>query len=104
MRDPNARAVVELEAAALRAADNAGCAVPRIGEITVHDGRPALIMQRIDGPDLLTRLARRPWEVFEVGRLMGELHADLHGVTAPREVPLLKERLRSRIESAPVLS
>jgi aminoglycoside phosphotransferase (APT) family kinase protein len=104
IRDPDAVWAAEREAAALAAAGAAGCSVPRVGEVTTHDGRPALVMERIDGPDLLSHLARRPWKVFDVARSLGEIHADLHRVGAPSELPSLKEMLRLRIESAPGLS
>jgi aminoglycoside phosphotransferase (APT) family kinase protein len=103
MRDSAALESAKLEAIALTAAAAAGCAVPRFGELTSYEGRPALIMQRINGPDLLSLLGRRPWLVFKAAKLLGKLHADLHQVRGPRELPSLKDVLRRRIEVAPDL-
>jgi Ser/Thr protein kinase RdoA (MazF antagonist) len=63
-------------------------------------GRPGLIMERIDGPDLLTLIGRRPWTVFRIARICGEVHARLHEVQAPRVIPSLKEALKWRIDTA----
>jgi aminoglycoside phosphotransferase (APT) family kinase protein len=103
MRNPEALPAAKLEAAALVAAAAAGCAVPRFGELTSYEGRPAIVMQRINGPDLLSDVGRRPWTVLEVGKTMGRIHAEMHRVLGPSELPVLKEVLRSRIEMAPEL-
>jgi aminoglycoside phosphotransferase (APT) family kinase protein len=100
LRWPDAMPQLLGEAAAMRAAAGAGVRVPAPSEVTTVDGRPGLVMERIDGPDLLTLIARRPWTVWSVGRLTGELHAAMHDVTAPDELRPLRERLRQRIEGA----
>jgi aminoglycoside phosphotransferase (APT) family kinase protein len=98
LRNPDDFAKAEREAAALRAAGEAGCAVPRIRELTTFDGRPAIIMQRAQGPDLLTQIGKRPWSVLSIGRVLGAMHAGIHKVRAPDEVPDLKAQLRFRID------
>jgi aminoglycoside phosphotransferase (APT) family kinase protein len=49
-------------------------------------GRPGFVMERVDGPDLLTRLEKKPWTLWSAGRTCGEVQASLHDVQAP---PLL---------------
>lgn len=89
---------LDREAAALRAASAAGAPVPAVYERTTEDGRPGLVMERLDGPDLLTRLGKRPWTVLAAGRLLGRVHASLHEVTAPEQLPDLKDNVRGLLE------
>ena len=99
MREPGAEGRNQGQAAAMEAARSRGVRVPAVlGAATVM-GRPGLIMERIDGPDLLTLVGSRPWTVFRVGRICGEVHAQLHEVQAPRVIPSLKEALKRRIET-----
>jgi aminoglycoside phosphotransferase (APT) family kinase protein len=103
MRNNNAMPWLEREAAAMRAAAGAGVRVPAVYETTVVDGRPGLIMERIDGIDMLTLVGRQPWQVFAVGATSGRMHAALHEVIAPKVIPSLKERVRDGIEHSPLV-
>jgi aminoglycoside phosphotransferase (APT) family kinase protein len=67
--------------------------------ITEVMGRPGIIMERIDGTDLLTRINARPWTVFKAGGILGEVHARLHSATASERLPFLKPTLAARIGS-----
>ena len=44
LRNPNAQRQVDWEAAAMRAAADAGVRVPAVRELTTVDGRPGLVM------------------------------------------------------------
>ncbi|MDO8611418.1 MAG: phosphotransferase [Dehalococcoidia bacterium] len=99
LRDPGAQARNQLQAAAIEAARSRGVRVPAVLGATTVMGRPGLIMERIAGPDLLTLIGRRPWAVFRVGRICGEVHAQLHEVQAPRLIPSMKDTLKRRIET-----
>src|SRR5919198_4585226 len=58
---PDQRQDVANETAALTAAGRAGAPVPTaFGRVEV-DGRPGVVMQRVEGEDLLFLLGRRPW-------------------------------------------
>jgi aminoglycoside phosphotransferase (APT) family kinase protein len=96
----NAARVADLEAAALRAAAAAGVPVPALYERVVRDGRPGLVMERLDGRDLLTLVGRRPWLVGSVARRCGALHAELHAVPGPLELPSTRDWVRERIETS----
>jgi hypothetical protein len=48
------------EVAALEAARSAGVPVPQIYEEVVVDGRPGLVMEHLQGPDLLTTIGQKP--------------------------------------------
>jgi aminoglycoside phosphotransferase (APT) family kinase protein len=99
MRDPGARALAEKEAVALRAAAVAGAPAPAAFEVVEVDGRPGLVMERLDGADLLMSLGARPWTVFSAARTLGRLHAELAEVEAPVGLPGLFEALRGKLES-----
>ncbi|HEX8068090.1 MAG TPA: aminoglycoside phosphotransferase family protein [Thermoleophilaceae bacterium] len=96
--DPEGEPWLDREEAALRAASAAGAPVPAVYERTTVDGRPGLVMERLDGPDLLTRIGRRPWTLVAAGRVLGRLHASLHRVPAPAELPDLKDVVRLLLE------
>src|SRR3972149_1488832 len=98
LRSPNAQRQVEWEAQAMRAAAAAGVRVPAVHSTTTVDGRPGLIMERIDGIDMLAIVGKQPWQVFSVGALSGRIHAALHEVIAPEALPSLRDVLRGRIE------
>ena len=98
MRDvPHPELRVELEERALTAAAGVGAPVPAPHGHVTHHGRPGLVMDRVDGPDLLSEVERRPWAVYSVARTVGTLHARLHGIEGPAELPDLKEWVRTRI-------
>ena len=83
----------------LEAARAAGAPVPAVHDTVTVDGRPGLILDRVDGPDLLALLARRPWLVSSIARTLGLVHASLHEVEGPDEIPALRDRLRFQLES-----
>jgi tRNA A-37 threonylcarbamoyl transferase component Bud32 len=58
-----------------------GYPVPAVEEIS-EDGTD-LIMERIDGPSMLTVLGRRPWTLRQQGRSLADLHKRLHEIPAP---------------------
>jgi hypothetical protein len=84
----------------MRAAAGAGVRVPAVREITTVDGRPGLVLERIEGTDMLTIVGKQPWLVFSVGAQSGRIQAGLHEVRAPEEIPPLRAALRGRIERA----
>ncbi len=98
MRDSYGLESVELQARALKAAHDAGVAVPAPGGLTIVDGRHGLIMERLEGPDLLTLMGKKPWHIWSGGSTTGHLHADLHEVVAPQGLPNLKQGLEEHIK------
>lgn len=87
----------------MTAAARSGVSVPAVHGVIVVDGRPGLVMDRIDGEDLLTVLARRPWTFPRSASELGRLHARLHEIAAPSELPDLSQVLLRRIDAAPHL-
>lgn len=90
---------VKREAVGLRAAHAAGVPVPAVHEIVVVDGRPGLIIDRLEGPDLLVELGRRPWLFWSVASTLGRIHAAVHDVDAPQELPALRDQLEAQLHS-----
>jgi len=100
-RDARSERSVEREAAAMRAGRSVLPLVPAVlGRVEI-EGRPGLVVERVDGPDLLTLLARRPWQVWRVGAICGNLHADLHEIVAPPEVPALRALIPAALPGVP---
>jgi aminoglycoside phosphotransferase (APT) family kinase protein len=97
--------LLEREATALRAAHGAGVPVPEVYELVEdRSGRRGLVMGRVLGRDMLTRFAARPWTLFGAGRKLGALHAQLHRIEAPRELPAARAVLEERIGRSTALS
>jgi aminoglycoside phosphotransferase (APT) family kinase protein len=95
--------VLDREAAALRAAHAAGMPVPPAYELVDVGGRQGLVMGRVRGADMLTQFARRPWTVLRAGGRLGALHARLHAVVAPGELPSARTMLEEKIASSPLV-
>jgi aminoglycoside phosphotransferase (APT) family kinase protein len=68
-----------------------------------RDGRPGLVLERLDDTDLLSLVGRRPWSVGRVARRCGELHAELHRVAGPPELPTTHDWIRDSIEDSPAV-
>jgi aminoglycoside phosphotransferase (APT) family kinase protein len=100
MRDGSSHHELEGEAAAMRAAASAGVRVPIVHETITVEGRPGLVMERIDGVDLMSLVGKKPWLVFSIAAQSGSIHAALHDVFAPDALPPLRAALRRRIEQS----
>jgi uncharacterized protein (TIGR02172 family) len=85
-----------------RAVHASGVACPEVGDLVEVGGRHGILYERIDGPPLLSVIARRPWRVVWAARLMAQLHAGMHACRSD-QLPPARERLRAAIERAPDL-
>jgi aminoglycoside phosphotransferase (APT) family kinase protein len=92
-RDGDAGERLRREALAMGAVRQVLPLVPEVFGETVVDGRPGLIMERVDGADLMTVLGRKPARIWNVGKETGRLHAEINGVDAPPEIETLHERI-----------
>ncbi len=97
MRDPAGRARTERQLTAMEAARKGGLCVPHVVGAVEVNGRPGLVMERLDGVDLLTLMGKRPWRSFWVGMALGRTHALTHRITAPGSLPRARDELRERI-------
>src|SRR5437868_2367195 len=69
LRTDGGHARLKTEARAMRIARDAGVPVPAVYDVVTVEGRAGLVMERCDGPDLLTKIGRRPWTLVRAGRI-----------------------------------
>lgn len=81
-----------------------GHPVPEVLGSTTVDGRPGILMERLDGADLLGVLEKRPQDVLTAARVMAETHTAMHDTNAPEVLPDLVEHLAANIAAAPGLT
>jgi aminoglycoside phosphotransferase (APT) family kinase protein len=98
MRDPANAARLEREQLALAAAMHAGIPVPTVFGRCEFAGRPGLIMERVDGPDLLTLIGRQPWRLPGVAKSLGATHARLAAFELGEDLPTVHDYIEACIE------
>jgi aminoglycoside phosphotransferase (APT) family kinase protein len=81
-----------------RLAGVAGVRVPQVYDVQTVDGRLGVIMERIDGTDLLTEVGRKPWRIYSIASRCGRTHAGLNSVLAPLPLTPAVERYRAIVE------
>jgi len=91
-RDRFPRAKAEYQVRALEAVRKAGVRVPEVFETVEVNGRFGVVLERIDGTDLLTLLGRKPWRIGWVGAIAGRAQAEINSARAPDAVPPLMRR------------
>jgi aminoglycoside phosphotransferase (APT) family kinase protein len=90
----------EREFAATAAARGAGGPVPSALELVEVDRRPGMVMERVEGIDMLTQVGKKPWTIFRCGRQMAEAQAALHRISGPAELPELREKLARQMRGS----
>jgi thiamine kinase len=100
-RDPAAGPLADREMAVLAAVRSVMPLVPAPSARIVHDGRPGIVMERIDGLGVYDEITRQPWRTWALAALVGRLHAELHAVIAPASLPDTRGVLRARILGEP---
>jgi aminoglycoside phosphotransferase (APT) family kinase protein len=58
-----------------------GYPVPAVEELS--DDGEAMVIERIDGGDMVAAMTKRPWTIAGQGRVLADLHRRLHELTAP---------------------
>ena len=102
-RDAGRADSVARERAAMDVVRAAVPLVPAVLDVVEISGRPGIVMERVDGPDLLTMISQKPWTVWSAGRITGEVHARLHSIAAPAAIPSLRERAESYRGGSPLV-
>lgn len=69
------------EAQVMEYVGSQGFPVPAVEEVG-EDGLN-MVMERIDGADMVAVMSKRPWTIPSQGRLLADLHRRLHELTAP---------------------
>src|SRR5262245_17012611 len=76
---------LEFEARVMEFVHGTGFPSPRVHE--VRGGGSEIVMERLEGPTMVRAMERAPWKVAKFGRILGELHHELHALTAPDWLP-----------------
>src|SRR5687767_5208516 len=104
MRDPTHGYRVEREALALRTLREHGHAAPAVLDTVTVDGRPGLVMERVEAGSLLSLLERNPLAVMTAARVLAAAHLAMHDFEAPTSLPDGRIRLREAITTATALT
>lgn len=97
---PNAIERARREFAVTSAVHSTGLPVPATHDLIEIEGRPGIVMERIEGLSLLKVTEARPWTIFNAVRLAARLHADIHRCVAPASLGSLHERIAARIDES----
>jgi Ser/Thr protein kinase RdoA (MazF antagonist) len=89
------------EARMTRAVFAAGAPAPEVLEEVTLEGRHGIVLQRLEGPTLLSLSRDGSMTAGQVGAVLAELCLSVHQTTAPPEVPLLRERMHADLRHAP---
>lgn len=77
-----------------------GIPVPSIGEAVNVAGREGVVMEHIDGRNVLDLVGGRPWLLPREGLAAGRLHAHLHDVPGPTGLSTVHERVAAWVGRA----
>jgi aminoglycoside phosphotransferase (APT) family kinase protein len=58
-----------------------GFPVPAVEEVS--DDGLSMVIERIEGPDMVAMMSTRPWTIPRLGRVLADLHLRLHELAAP---------------------
>ncbi|MEO6602673.1 MAG: phosphotransferase [Polyangiaceae bacterium] len=95
------RAAGEVNAA--KTAHAAGARTPAVLAVVEVRERTGIVFEYVEGPSLMRMLSAKPWHLRRGARALAELHASIHGCSAPN-LPRQADSLRPLIETAEGLS
>ena len=75
---------------------------PRLEDTVTVNGRIGLVLERLDGDDMLTLLQHRPWHMPGMARTFAHAILRVHQILAPTDLPNLIEVLDTQINAADV--
>ncbi|MEX0665482.1 MAG: phosphotransferase [Acidimicrobiia bacterium] len=85
LRRPRDGRNIEHEARIMEHVGALGFPVPKIRE--VHANGTEIVMERIDGGNMLDVISRRPWTLARHAKVLADLHRRLHDLHAPSWLP-----------------
>lgn len=94
---------IEYEQRIARAVHASGVKSPAVRELVQVEGRNGLVYERVAGVSMLEMFQRKPWRAPPLGRMLAELHAQMHECVFEAEVPDQRSRLRRKIDRADAL-
>jgi aminoglycoside phosphotransferase (APT) family kinase protein len=81
LRRSRARRSLTEEARVMEYVRSQGYPVPAVEEMS--DDGIDMVMERIEGTDMVATMTKRPWTIPRQGRLLADLHRQLHELKAP---------------------
>lgn len=90
------------EAAIVAAVHAAGLPAPAVDGVVEVDGRPGIVLERIDGVPMWDRMKAVPDELPELTEMLARLQDTIHAAGPLPGVPPLADRVRARIAQAPL--
>ena len=99
-RSEYSRDSVEKEHAASEIVNRSKVPSPKVGEIVEVEGRYGIVFEKIVGTSMLRAVSKAPWLIVHYSKMLARLHALLHGVDSPKELPGLHEKLARNIRAA----
>lgn len=94
---------IQYEQRIARAVHASGVKTPAVREIVQTHGRNGLIYERVTGISMLEMFQKKPWQVLQLGKMLAELHAQMHACIFDADVPLQRWKLQNKIKDAKAL-
>ena len=88
------------EARVTAVARESGIPAPKVYEVVTVNDRVGIVMERIDGENMIQWGTSLPWRVHTGAKLMARLHMDMHS-NKGLDIPPPRESVLERIQSAP---
>lgn len=82
----------------------AGLPAPEVLDLTTVQGRPALVLERVDGVPMWDHMLTEPADIPRLAILLAELQTEINLTPAPSGMPRLVDRLSAKIADAAPLS
>jgi uncharacterized protein (TIGR02172 family) len=89
---------VQREFAVTQAIHGAGVPAPAAFEMVAIGDRHGIVFERIHGPSLVRQVETRPWKVFAAARQLAELHAGLHALPVPANLPSQRQKIEALLD------
>ena len=91
---------IHIEKARFQAVQGFGLPIPTVGEVTRESNRNGLILERINGMNMLDMLLQKPTLASSLAARLAKLQAELHAVNGQPDIPLLHQKLEEKIRAA----
>lgn len=94
---------IEYEQRIARAVHASGVKTPAVGDLVQVEGRSGLVYERVEGISMLDMFQQKPWRVIQFGRILADLHAQMHTCIFEADVPPLHKKLAFKLRRADAL-
>lgn len=94
---------IEYEQRIARAVHASGVKTPAVGDLVQVEGRSGLVYERVEGASMLEMFQQKPWRVIQFGRMLADLHAQMHACVFEADVPHQRKKLEYKLRHADAL-